>query len=201
MKLRLLIYSLILSAACAAPARGAEPEAVDELSMTLEENIAYPAVAAKKARPVTEAMGELSKKLKALGFATAMERNGEVVRLTIPASDLFRANARELSPEGRKKLEKLERYVSHREQFKVLVAVHTDDTGDEQYADELSSDRANAIDGYFTKELGREPNLIPYGLGHDEPLANDVTVKNRAANRRVEIFFVPTIAYIKHLTK
>lgn len=186
---------------CASEGTAAEPDVVDELSMTLEENIDYPAVAARKAGPVRDAMDELCRRLAERKYPATLVRGGEVVCVVIPASELFRANARELSPEGRDRLDGLGRYVSHREQFKVLVAVHSDDTGDGHYAEELTSDRANAIDRYFSESLGREPNLIPYGIGHDEPVANDATLRNRAANRRVEIFFVPTIAYIKHLTK
>lgn len=197
-----IILSLILLCVSAAiPAVAADPDAVDEMSMTLEENIAYPRIASKKAASVREAMTELKRKFDDRKFRTGLERNGEVVSVTIPAADLFRANSRELSPEGRRLLEPLTRFVSHREQFKVLVAVHSDDTGDEQYSDDLTSARANAIDDYFNASAGREVNLIPYGIGRDEPVGGNATVRSRAANRRVEIFFVPTIAYIKHLTK
>ena len=196
------IFSLILLCLSATlPAASAAPEVVDEMSMTLEENIAYPRIAAKKAAHVRKAMTELRRKLADRKFRATLDRDGEVVCVTIPAADLFRANSREVSPEGRRVLESLTRYVSHREQFKVLVAVHSDDTGDEQYSDELTSDRANAIDDYFNSAAGREVNLIPYGIGRDEPDGGKDKVKSRAANRRVEIFFVPTIAYIKHLTK
>jgi outer membrane protein OmpA-like peptidoglycan-associated protein len=196
------IFSLILLClSVTLPAASAAPEVVDEMSMTLEENIAYPRIAAKKAAHVRKAMTELRRKLADRKFRATLDRDGEVVCVTIPAADLFRANSREVSPEGRRVLESLTRYVSHREQFKVLVAVHSDDTGDEQYSDELTSDRANAIDDYFNSAAGREVNLIPYGIGRDEPVGGNATVKSRAANRRVEIFFVPTIAYIKHLTK
>lgn len=196
------VLPILLMAACAAvmPLKAAEPaEAVDELSMTLEENITYPQVSAKRAQAVRSAMGELRRKLAAKGFKADTERNDEVVSIVIPASELFRANACELSPEGRKKLNALKEYVNHREQFKVLVAVHADDTGDEEYSEQLTADRANAIDDYFCDQAGHELNIIPYGIGHDEPLANDATMKNRALNRRVEIFFVPTVAYLKYL--
>ena len=191
---------LLASLLSVSPVFAAQPEEVDEFAMTLEENIDYPRISPRKAKPVCEAMAQLRKKLADRKYAATLERDGQVVCVTIPAAELFRANSRTLSPEGRKRLEELGRYVAHREQFKVLVAVHSDDTGDTAYSDDLTSERANAIDDYFTETLGREPYLIPYGIGRDEPLHSNTTLINRASNRRVEIFFVPTIAYIKHLT-
>lgn len=200
-KIARLLMLVLLTCSAAAELRGAEPaEEPNEYMMTLEESIGYPPVASKKASRVSEAMQELRKRLSGKRFAATLERNDEVVCIMIPVADLFRANSRELSPEGRKRLEMLEPYVSHSEQFKVLVAVHSDDTGDERYSDELTSERANAILDYFEHAAGHQLHIIPYGIGRDEPLGSNATKKGRAANRRLEIFFVPTAAYIKNLT-
>ncbi|MDE6276720.1 MAG: OmpA family protein [Muribaculaceae bacterium] len=196
-----LLLAGAIACAVSLGSRGVEPEAAaDEYAMTLEENIAYPPVSGKKGERVREAMRELRKRLSGKKFSATMERNEEVVCIVVPASDLFRANAVELSAEGRRRLHELEQYVAHSGQFKVLVAVHSDDTGDEEYADELTSTRANAIDDYFEHAAGRELNIIPYGIGRDEPVGSNSTKKGRFQNRRVEIFFVPTAAYIKNLT-
>lgn len=199
-KIRALVLALGLIF-MTAPMQAAAPEAVDETTLTLQENLAYPAVSSKKASKVVAAMEELVRKMRSQRLSVDTERNGEVVCVTVPASAIFRANGRVISPEGRKLLASLERYVGKHEYFKVLVAVHTDNTGDEKYADEITDDRANAIEDYFVHECGRDIKLIPYGLGFDEPVASNATVKGRAANRRVEFFFVPTITYIKHLTE
>lgn len=200
-KFRIGLLAVLLLMLLASTAQAAAPESVDESGMTLQENIAYPAVNPKKAEKVRAAMEELVKKMRGQRLTVDTERDGEVVCVTIPAAALFRANGRVISPEGRKVLSALERYVGKHEYFKVLVAVHTDNTGDEKYADEITDDRANAIEDYFIHECGRDINLIPYGLGFDEPVASNATLKGRAANRRVEFFFVPTVTYIKHLTE
>ncbi|MDE6310554.1 MAG: OmpA family protein [Muribaculaceae bacterium] len=196
--MRYLIPLLVIAGGVLAAA-GAEPVERDEFSMTLEENIVYPPCSAKKADRLEGAMKELQRRLQNKKFKTVMERDEQVVCVLIPASELFRANSRELSPEGRTRLTGLAQFVEHDSQFKVLVAVHSDSTGDERYNDDLTSARANAIDDFFEATAGRELNIIPYGLGHDEPVGSDATKKGRAANRRVEIFFVPTAAYMRSL--
>ncbi len=86
--------------------------------------------------------------------------------------------------------------------YKVVVAVHSDNTGDEMYADRLTSDRANAIDEYYFHASGdKETGIIPYGLGSDEPVAPNSGRANREKNRRVEIYFVPTAELIEKIKR
>ncbi len=194
-----VLLSLLITSAGALAAAAAEPGAPDEYTMTLEENISTPACSPKKAERLQNSMKELQRRLQAKKFKTGLERDDQVVFVTIPASELFRANALELSSEGRTRLQGLAQYVEHDSQFKVLVAVHSDNTGDEQYNYELTDARARAVEAFFEHGAGRELNIIPYGLGHDEPLGSDATKKGRAQNRRVEIYFVPTAAYMRSL--
>lgn len=180
----------------------AQPDKVDETALTFEENINIPAIGSKKAaQAVRTAMTELSRRINDAHLSASTERNGEIVCVTVPCADLFRANARELSPSAHIILDKLKPYISRPEQFKVIIAVHSDNSGDQEYLDELTADRANAIDEYFASHYTRELNIIPYGIGSDEPKTNNVTMRNRALNRRVEFYFIPTSAYIAHLQR
>ena len=55
----------------------------------------------------------------------------------------------------------------------------------------------NTVDDYFLPRTRRTGfGIIPYGLGGDEPLMPNHGIENRATNRRVEIYFVPTRAFI-----
>ena len=72
------------------------------------------------------------------------------------------------------------------------MAVYGDNTGDDMYADSITSARANAIDDYFWTLMGEaETNVIPYGMGKDNPRKPNDSMLNRYANRRVEIYVVP----------
>ena len=59
------------------------------------------------------------------------------------------------------------------------MAVHSDNTGDDIYAERITTERANAVDEYFAPSFGGESPIIPYGLGSDEPVAPNSGVANR----------------------
>jgi outer membrane protein OmpA-like peptidoglycan-associated protein len=75
--------------------------------------------------------------------------------------------------------------------YKLLVVVHSDDAGDEAYSDRLTEERSNAIDEYFSETLGDNLNLVPYGVGFDDPCASNNSIAGRKANRRVEVYIIP----------
>ena len=194
------ILALALMAAAALPQGLAAQKAApfDPTTATIEENIRYPEVPAKQSAAVASRMNDLAKDLREAGYSVTMLRSGEVVMVTIPCSALFSPNESVLSTKASSKLAPLKNYIKRREDYKVVLAVHSDDTGDETYADRLTADRANSIDEYFFKEDShRETGIIPYGICADEPVADNHGRANRAKNRRVEFYFIPTQEYIK----
>lgn len=170
----------------------AQTDEVDVLELRLDDNIATPEVP-KKAKPyVTTAMDHIRRHLNKNGLSAKSMRGGEVIEVNIPASTLFNACAVELKADASKTLQPLGVVVREPSKYKLLVAVHTDDTGDDVYADSISAARANAIDDYLWSMAGEiETNVIPYGIGKDEPLEKNTSHKGRAVNRRVEIYIVP----------
>lgn len=197
---RLLILVLALVAApCLMAETPGDP--ADE-ALDIETVMSTPAVPAKHSAMVASAMGNLMRTLKQAGFNAESLRSGEVVTVTIPASSLFASNARELKGTGRGVLSRLIPYVKRTDNYKVVIAVHSDDTGDEEYAYELTEARAEAVDAYFASALAIDATpFAVFGLGADEPVASNSGVANRARNRRVEISFVPTQQYIDKLRK
>lgn len=162
------------------------------LDMSVLENINTPAIPAKGKAYVRTAMDQLRRNLVKNGFEVSNEREGEVLKITIPCEVLFSIGAIDLKPSAGDKLRRLGSIVREPEKYKVLVTVHTDDTGDELYADSISAARANAIDDGLWQIAGeKETNVIPYGIGKDEPLKPNNSRANRALNRRVEIYIVP----------
>jgi outer membrane protein OmpA-like peptidoglycan-associated protein len=55
----------------------------------------------------------------------------------------------------------------------------------------LTEERSNAIDDYFSETLGDDINLVPYGVGFDEPRSSNNSIAGRQANRRVEFYIIP----------
>lgn len=199
--------SLRLTAAilCLAVSAGALAEKAadfDPTTASIEENIKYPPVAEKHSKAVQTRMAELKEDLREAGYDAGLVRSGEVVIVTIPCSALFSPNETSLSSKAAAKLAGLKQFVNRKDDFKVVIAVHSDNTGDQTYADRLTADRANAIDEYFYKaDSNRETGIIPYGIGADEPVADNHGNANRAKNRRVEFYFIPTQEYINKARK
>lgn len=191
-----LAAGLLLSSPLSAAANDDDP-----YSVNIEQNLATPAVNAKHSVAVSNAMGLLTRTLRQAGFETQGVRKGEVTMVTIPCRDLFGPNSIEIKAKGKQLLSKLVPYIKRSDKYKVVMAVHADDTGDAIYAERITSDRANAIDEYFASALGGESPVIPYGLGNDEPVAPNTGVANREKNRRVEIYFVPTKDFIDNARK
>lgn len=184
-------FSLTLSAA----------EPFDKFTAGIEENINTPEVPKKAKMAVAEAMSALTRTFRQDGYSCDGVRGGEVTLVTIPVSDLFAANSRVLKDNAHGKLAKLVPYIKRTDKYKVVLAVHSDDTGDDQYAEDLTAERANVIDEYIASRLGEDSPVVPYGLGSDEPMVANTSIANRAKNRRVEIYFIPTEEYIAKIRR
>lgn len=85
---KLLILLLASVVALAAVA-----EDFDPLNADIEQNLTHPAVARKHSPAVKTGMSQLLRAIRALGFDASAVRDGEVVLVTIPASELFAPNA------------------------------------------------------------------------------------------------------------
>ena len=74
---------------------------------------------------------------------------------------------------------------------RVIVAGHTDDTGEPNYNIELSRKRAEAVKQYFSKNFQVAPERIDtQALGETQPIVANEDDTTRALNRRVEITFL-----------
>ncbi len=170
----------------------AQEQEQDVLELSLDQNLALPEVPKKAKTYVKTAMDQLRRHLVKSGFEAEMLRDGEVIELTVPCADLFGAGALDTKAAAAERLRPLAIVAREPNKYKMLVAVHTDDTGDDVYADSISAARANAIDDLLWQLAGvDETNVVPYGLGKDEPRVPNTTRINRATNRRVEIFIIP----------
>lgn len=189
-----LIFSIFFFLA---PMSSTAQSVFDPMEASIEENLSIPAVSTKAHPAVVSAMVKLKSALKRADYCVETMRNDEVVMITIPADKLFSPNKTELTPKGETILKNLVPHVLQREDYKVILAVHSDNSGDELFRNNLTADRANAIDDFFYRSNGNtETGIIPYGIGDDEPLVSNISIANRAKNRRVEIYFVPTEAFI-----
>ncbi len=171
----------------------------DPLELSLDENLAVPAIPEKYHDAIVSHMNTLAKKI-AVQKRERVEtmRNGEVVVATIPTDLLFAPNDTTLSKTAHNILHIYENLLNQPGMYKLIAVCHTDNTGSEKYTDDLSEARVNNVSEYLLRESNdNHATLVPYALGASDPLYSNNTMDNRRANRRLEIFIVPDVLLIE----
>ena len=193
------VYLAVLAAAytlnCANAANGND---ADPMELEISQNIESPAVPRKLHKAITANIKANRDKLTKNGYSVKVIRNGEAMEITFPCVELFAPNDSVLLPE---KLKGLLPYLHQPQLYKMLVAVHSDNTGSREYADALTESRVSAIADYLIQASGGNDDilLVPYAQGMDEPLTSNDRRENRRKNRRVEIYLIPDKPLFKRL--
>lgn len=118
-------------------------------------------------------------------------RNKEVLLITIPAELLFGPNEIDLKPGAAEYLNPIKRYLREPDMYRVLLVMHTDNSGSELYRDEITGDRVDAVFNWFEASDADTRYLFPYAMSDDLPLYPNDSYANRARNRRLEIYLMP----------
>lgn len=118
-------------------------------------------------------------------------RKKEVILITIPASELFAPNSTELSINAAKYLNPIKRYMKDPDMFRVLLVMHTDNTGSTQYRDNITADRVDAVTAWFEDQGADTSYTFSYAFGDEAPLVPNTSIENRDKNRRLEVFLMP----------
>ena len=100
---------------------------------------------------------------------------------------LFRSGSFELLPGARERLAKVSGIVLAYPSLHVAVEGHTDSVGSDQYNQDLSEHRAQAVRDYFVQQGIPGGAVEARGFGKSEPIASNDTAEGRQQNRRVEL--------------
>lgn len=165
------------------------------MDMDFEPNILTPKVPDAAKKSVAAYQTKIAQQLMADNIVDIM-RDDDVILVTIPTDDLFLPNDTLLSTYASRSLDKLLPMMRDPYMYKVMIAMHTDDTGSEYYREQLSLARLNSIYDWMLDKIdeGRIPEeivIIPFSLGSNEPIKSNDTRKNRRENRRLEVYFIP----------
>lgn len=155
--------------------------------LTLSDNIYAPLLQAKAKNVITTKQQKLVDKLTSNGYSATTMRDGEVVKITIVTDKLFAPNDTILMDSASELIFPLVEYAKVDDYYKVMLAIHSDDTGSELYKSMICNARVDAIGSLFDGTK----SLVSYAMSDTEPIFDNKSVKNRAANRRLEIYFVP----------
>lgn len=85
--------------------------------------------------------------------------------------------------------------------YRVMLVMHTDNTGSEPYREQLTVDRVNAVFDWFDNSGSDTRYLFSYALGDDMPLRPNDSMDNRDKNRRLEIYLVPGSKMVQQAQK
>lgn len=132
-----------------------------------------------------------SQEAKKEGFRLETTRNKEVLIVTIPASVLFAPNATELTSKASEYLEPFRKYMDKSDTYRVLLVMHTDNTGSPEYQEQITGDRVDAVFEWFENQGEDTTYVFPYAYGSDAPLAANDSQENRNKNRRLEVYIMP----------
>lgn len=113
---------------------------------------------------------------------------------------LFDFDKADLKPQNRELLSRIAGVLLASHGYRIQVYGHTDDVGTEQYNQQLSERRANAVRDYLVQAGIPEDIIEAKGFGKSSPRVEAKTNEARRKNRRVEIGVVDTIISYDKLT-
>lgn len=173
----------------------------DIYELTLDDNLMTPEIKNdKQADKIQEFQYDMAVAFKRTNYEVEIMRDDQVIVVTIPASQLFNANDTVLNSVGQTLLKPFLRMLKNPGFYKMLLVMHSDNTGSSQYTLNLTRQRVNAIFDWF-EENGSVDYVVPYALGETDPLVDNNSVENRKTNRRLEIYLVPEKTMIQQAKK
>ncbi len=174
---------------------------VDIYELSLDENLLSPEIKNdKQAERVRDFQYDMAVAFKLSNYDVEIMREDEVIVITIPASQLFDANDTVVTKVGVELLKPFLRMIKNPGFYKMLLVMHSDNTGSPDYILNLTRQRVNAVFDWFD-ENGSVDYVVPYALGDTDPLVDNNSVENRKTNRRLEIFLVPEKTMLQQAKK
>lgn len=166
-----------------------------------ERNLASPAVPSQAKDAVSKYQQKVARSLQSK-YTVDVMRDNDIFVVSIPTDDLFLPNDTLLMSSASALLTPLAKLMDNAYMYKIIVALHTDDTGSELYRENLSAARMYSIydwlmDSIDAGVISEDIVIIPYSMGSSSPLVANDTRTHRRENRRLEFYFVPGPEMIK----
>ena len=113
--------------------------------------------------------------------------------VTMESTLLFQTDSADITY-GRDSLDQIAETLNEFPESSVIVKGFTDSRGTEEYNQQLSERRANAVRNYLIAKKVAASRITAIGFGESLPVAPNDTEEGRQRNRRVEIDIIPTEA-------
>lgn len=166
------------------------------MDMDWDQNLFTPEVPRDIQNIVSDYMVKVAKSIKMPPASVDIMRSSDVICVSIPSDELFLPNDTLLDSNADKYLPKLLPLIEDPYMYKVLVCVHSDDTGSDEYLAKLTDMRQNSIYEWMLEQIdngkiSEDLVVIPFAMGNTEYFVDNDTRENRRQNRRVEFYFIP----------
>ena len=204
MRYRYLSHIMLLALASMVmiwPLRLDAKDDYDIYDLSLDENLVTPQIKnSKQADKIQDFQYDMAVAFKRSNYEVEVMREGEVIVVTLPASLLFEPNDTVLTTLGESQLKPFLRMIKNPGFYKLLLVMHSDNTGSSEYTLNLTRQRVNVIFDWFD-ENGSVDYVVPYALGETDLIVDNNSVENRKRNRRLEIYLVPEKTMIQQAKK
>lgn len=191
LKMRYALLLLLSMAIIIPEAAYAKKKKVDIYELSLDDNLELPEIDNdKQSDRVQDYQYAVAVALKKSNYDVELMRDDEVIVVTLPASQLFNANDTVLTSIGQTLLKPFVKYLKSPGFYKMLLVMHSDNTGSDKYTLKLTRDRVNAVFDWFDENASVD-YVVPYALGATDPVVDNNSMTNRKRNRRLEIYLIP----------
>jgi outer membrane protein OmpA-like peptidoglycan-associated protein len=120
-----------------------------------------------------------------------IDRRGDELYLIMPGDNTFMTGSANLASSFTPILQSVSKVLNQYEKTTIVVEGHTDDVGAEDYNQQLSEQRANAVKSILLSSKVDARRLTTVGFGEYQPLVPNSNAASRQQNRRVEIKIQP----------
>ncbi|MFJ6439564.1 OmpA family protein [Streptomyces sp. NPDC091649] len=127
--------------------------------------------------------------VEALGGEERREDSNADIKFALQAEVLFGKDSAKLSSAANARIAAIAEEIKKQNATKVRVFGFTDNLGSSAHGDVLSKQRADAVHGVLSKELGPAITYEIRGYGEQYPIASNSSEEGRKKNRRVEVSF------------
>jgi len=120
---------------------------------------------------------------------------GVIAGMGIVAASMFDFDSAELNEDGIATIEEYRKSIGPEitDAYMIVIAGHTDSSGDPKYNMWLSRERAKSVADYLISTGVNEDQVRIIGRGSKEPIASNDTREGRMQNRRVDILVVAEV--------
>lgn len=141
-------------------------------------------------RDLRNAMGQIE--------SASIRRDQDILELTFKADMLFDTNSSVLKSGANSELDRVSAVLNKYPQCRIRIEGHTDSQGTEEYNQQLSMRRAEAVKNALVSKNIDPGRLEVIGMGESMPIAGNDTDGGRQLNRRVTLKIIPVEAQTEH---